>query len=102
MGTNQLESHFQDIYNLNMSTITYLDRFLDPLTDAFSPEVARRVLELKASTEIQARAEHLAEKSESGTLSPEEVLEYRSFIEAVDIVSVIQAKARRFLARHGS
>ena len=36
------------------------------------------------------------------TWTPEEEAEYRDFVEAVDIVSIIQAKARRFLDRHAA
>ncbi len=85
-----------------MSTIPYLDRFLDPLADTLSPDVARRIVALRAAPDVQARAEELAAKANAGSLSPEEVTEYREFVEAVDIVSIIQAKARRYLARHGS
>lgn len=85
-----------------MSTITYLDRFLDPLAETFSPEVARKIVALRAAPDVQARAETLAEKANEGNLTPAEEAEYKEFVEAVDIVSIIQAKARRFLAQHDS
>lgn len=85
-----------------MSTITYLDRFLDPLTETLSPEVARKIIALRAAPDVQARAEELAEKANEGTLTAAEDAEYKEFVEAVDIVSIIQAKARRFLSQHGS
>jgi len=85
-----------------MSTIPYLDRFLDPLAETLSPDVARRIVALRAAPDVQARAAELAAKANAGSLSPAEVTEYREFVEAVDIVSIIQAKARRYLARHGS
>jgi gamma-glutamyl phosphate reductase len=85
-----------------MSAISFLDQFLDPLTEALSPEVARRLVELRASAEVQARADELASKANAGTLTAAEEVEYKQFVEAVDIVSIMQAKARRFLAQHGS
>jgi hypothetical protein len=85
-----------------MSTFSYLDRFLEPMTDALSPEVARRIVALRASPDIQARADELARKANAGELTPDEDAEYKEFVEAVDVVSIIQAKARRFLAQHGS
>ena len=85
-----------------MSTISYLDRFLEPITEALSPEVARRIVALRASPDIQTRADELARKANAGVLTPDEDAEYKEFVEAVDIVSIIQTKARRFLAQHGS
>lgn len=85
-----------------MATMTYLDRFLEPMTAALSPEVARRIVELRASPEIEARAGELARKANEGTLTADEAAEYKEFVDAVDIISIIQAKARRFLAQHGT
>lgn len=84
------------------TTISYLDRFLDPVTEAFTPEMARKIVELRADTETEARIDELRRKSNDGTLTEEEEAEYKDFVEAVDIISVIQAKARRFLARHSA
>lgn len=84
-----------------MSATTYLDRFLDPMTDAFTPEVARKVVELRIDPETKARIEELRKKANDGTLTPDEDTEYKEFVEAVDIVSIIQSKARKFLAKHG-
>jgi len=81
-----------------MSTISYLDQFLDPMADAFTPEVARRIVELRAEPTLQAHIDALADKASRGTLTPEEERDYRSCIEAADIIGIIQAKARRFLA----
>lgn len=85
-----------------MSTISYLDRFLDPMADAFTPELARRIVALRAEPELQAYIDDLADKANRGTLTPEEERDYKNCIEAADIIGIIQAKARRFLARHPS
>ena len=81
-----------------MSTVSYLDRFLEPMTQAFTPEVARKIADLRADPELQAHIDALAEKANAGTLTPEEDRDYKSYIEAADIIGVIQAKARRYLA----
>ncbi len=78
----------------------YLDRFLEPMAAALSPEVAKRIVALRASPEVQSRADELADKANEGTLTTDEELEYKQFVEAVDIIAIIQAKARRFLAEH--
>ena len=85
-----------------MSTVSYLDRFLEPLTEAFTPELARKLVELRANPQLQSHIEQLREKANEGTLTGEEEAEYKDFVEAVDVISIIQAKARRFLAQHAT
>ncbi len=82
-----------------MSTISYLERFLEPMSEAFTPELARKIVDLRADSETQALVDELATKANEGTLTPEEEVEYKEYIEAADIVGVIQSKARRFLAK---
>jgi hypothetical protein len=83
-----------------MSTVSYLDRFLEPVTDAFTPELARQLVDLRADDELQAEVEVLRRKAKEGTLSADEEAAYKDFVEAVDVISIIQSKARRFLAQH--
>ena len=83
-----------------MSTASYLDRFLQPVTEAFTPELARRLVDLRADDELQAEIEVLRQKANEGTLNPDEEAAYKDFVEAVDVISIIQSKARRFLTRH--
>jgi len=85
-----------------MNTVSYLDRFLEPVTDAFTPDLARRIVELRADDELQAEVDVLRQKSKEGTLSADEEAAYKDFIEAVDVISIIQSKARRFLAQHSA
>ncbi len=86
-----------------MSTaISYLDRFLEPMTEAFTPEVAQKIADLRAAPELQSRVDELASKASAGTISPDEDVEYKGYVEAGDIIAVIQAKARRFLADHST
>jgi hypothetical protein len=83
-----------------MSTIHYLERFFDPVTEAFTPEMARRVVNLRVDLETQSRIELLREKANDGTLTSDEEAEYKEFVEAVDIISILQSKARKYLAKH--
>ena len=48
----------------------------------------------------KARMAELAEKCNEGLLTPTEQAEYESYVHAVDMISVLQAKARVWLARH--
>jgi len=83
-----------------MSTISHLGRFLEPMTEAFTPELARKIADLRADSETQARVDEWAAKAGEGTLTADEEAEYKEYVEAADIVGIIQSKARRFLANH--
>ena len=78
---------------------SYLDRLLDSLTDALTTESASALVNLRADSDIEARVEELRRKANERTLTPAEDAEYKDFVEAVDVVSIVQAKARRFLSR---
>jgi biopolymer transport protein ExbD len=67
------------------------------VTEAFTPEMARLLIELRADDELQAEIDVLRQKANQGTLSPDEEASYKDFVEAVDVISIIQSKARRFL-----
>ena len=87
-------------YTVFMSTVSYLDRFLQPVTQAFTPELARVLVDLRADDELQAEVEVLRQKANMGRLSPDEEMAYKDFVEAVDVISILQSKARSFLASH--
>ncbi len=87
---------------LRIVVLSYLDRLLDPLTDALTPESASALLNLRADPEVEARINELRRKANEGTLTSVEEAEYKDFVEAVDIVSLVQAKARRFLSRQAA
>ncbi len=82
-----------------MATTTYLNRFLEPLTEALTPEVAATIVSLRADAETEAEIERLRAKANEGRLTAEEEAAYRDFVDAVDVISILQSKARRFLAR---
>ena len=85
-----------------MATMNYLDRLLDPLTEAFTPQVASALLKLRADSELEAHIAELRRKANDGALTPAEDAEYKDFVETLDLISIIQAKARRFLAKHSA
>ncbi len=82
-----------------MASTSCLDRLLDPLTEAFTPKMASALLELRVDSELEAQIGELRRKANDGTLTPAEDAEYKDFVEAVDLISIMQAKARRFLAK---
>ena len=82
-----------------MSNINYLDRMLQPVAEAMSDEFANKLISLRADEELLSHIEQLRGKANQGTMTAEEEAEYREFVEAVDVISVLQAKARRVLAK---
>lgn len=85
-----------------MSTVSYLDRFLDPMVDVFPPDVARAVVDLRADAGLEADIANIRDKASAGSLTAEEEAAYRELVEAIDVISIIQSKARRSLARRSA
>ncbi|MBM3223049.1 MAG: hypothetical protein FJZ47_04500 [Candidatus Tectomicrobia bacterium] len=83
-----------------MLMVSYLDRFLEPVTAAFTPALARTLVDFRVDPALQAHIDVLRQKANEGTLTPEEDAEYEDFVEAVDVMAIMQAKARQFLAKH--
>ena len=83
-----------------MSTAAvHLDRLLEPLAGCLSPDVAAKVADLRADDVMQGRIDYLAERSNEGALTAEERDEYAGYLHAIDVVAVLQAKARSLLRR---
>ena len=84
------------------SNTAVLDSLFDPVTQCFTPEVARRVASLRATPEAQARLDELADKCSEGTLTAEERGVYEAAVRAVNFIGLLQAKARAMLANEPS
>ena len=84
---------------MSSSAGNVLDRILDPLTDCLTPEVAKRIADLRADFQTQARFDELADKANEGRLSDDERAEYDKFRDAFHFLTIVQAKARSFLDR---
>jgi hypothetical protein len=85
-----------------MNTVAYLDKMLEPVSRCFTPEVARRLVELRADSDLQARMDKLADKSTEGALTQQERSEYETYVRAGNLISILQAKARKFLVSSGN
>ncbi|MBI4600631.1 MAG: hypothetical protein HY721_01595 [Planctomycetes bacterium] len=79
-----------------------LDRVLDPFTQCLTADVARRIADLRADPETQARLDELADKANEGGLSAMERAEYDKYREAFHFITILQAKARAFLDRQSA
>lgn len=82
-----------------MSTI--IDEILDPVADCLTPDVARRLAELRLNPATQSRIDELADKANEGLLTPDERAEYGDIVEGLDFLGVLKAKARSAMARSG-
>jgi len=74
--------------------VNALDQLLEPVRDCLTAAVATRIMQLRASPEIQAKLDLFAEKNAEGRISPGELAEYEAFIRAGNLIAVLQAKAR--------
>jgi len=83
---------------MSSASAQLLDRLLDPIGKALGPDVAQRVLDLRADPDAQRRIDELADKANEGLLSPDERGEYESLLAAATVIGVLQAKARVALA----
>jgi hypothetical protein len=75
-----------------------LDRLLEPVKDALTPEAARTLLSLRADAQTMARLEMWAERNTAGTITPEERSQYAAVVAALDVIGILQAKAQAALA----
>jgi hypothetical protein len=76
-----------------------LSQLLEPVGRMMPVEFARELAALKATPEVQARIDELADKSDEGELTDDERAEYLAYVDAIDVISILQAKARSVLAR---
>jgi hypothetical protein len=78
-----------------MSTVAiHLDRLLEPLAGCLSPDVAAKVADLRADEATQSRIDYLADRANEGSLTNDEREEYSGYLHAIDVIAVLQAKAR--------
>ena len=76
-----------------------LERILDPLGRILSPEVARKFVKYRFDAKTQAHIDKLARKCNEGELSAKESREYETYVQTIDFIAILQAKARAVLKR---
>jgi hypothetical protein len=79
--------------------VVALDRILDPLTRCLTPAAARALIGFRADSVTQARIAELADKCNEGELTPAERIEYEAYVRAIDLVTILQSKARRLIGK---
>ena len=82
-----------------MSTIeiSVIDRLIEPVGKCLTPEVARRIADLRADPALQSRVDELADKANWGTLTDGERSEYEQYVSFLQFVTLLQTKARDVL-----
>jgi hypothetical protein len=74
-----------------------LDRLLDPVGRILTPEVAERLARLRLDRQARAHIDRLARKCNEGKLTETERSEYESYVHTIDVIAILQAKARALL-----
>ncbi|NLE37387.1 MAG: hypothetical protein GX621_05115 [Pirellulaceae bacterium] len=83
-----------------MSTVAiHLDRLLEPLADCLTADVAAKVADLRADAAMQDRIDYLAERAGEGLLTDREREEYTGYLHTIDVIAVLQTKARSQLRK---
>ncbi len=85
--------------NTVQTSTNVLSLLLEPLGQMMPLQFARELAAMRATPEVQARIDELAEKCTEGELTPEERAEYDAYVDAIDVISILQAKARSVVAR---
>jgi hypothetical protein len=76
-----------------------LEQMLEPVSRSFGIETARALATLQVGKRTQARVEKLAEKCNEGKLTTAERAEYEAYVQASTLIGILQAKARKVLAK---
>jgi hypothetical protein len=76
-----------------------LSQLLEPVGRMMPVKFAEELAAMRATPEVQRRIDDLAEKCSAGDLTLEERAEYEAYVDAIDVISLLQAKARAVLAR---
>lgn len=76
-----------------------LEEMLEPVSRSLGPETARALADLRVGKRMQARVDKLAEKCGEGKLTPSERAEYEAYVQASTVIGILQAKARKALAK---
>jgi hypothetical protein len=81
--------------------IQILGRLLELDGQKLSPEKAQLVLSIKFSPEDIEKIQELGEKSNEGSLSDEEKDLYFSYVRVIDLLGILQSRARLALRKLG-
>ncbi len=69
-------------------------RLIESQKGELTPEAAKYLLTLRFSDEDQARVQDLADRSQEGTLSEDDMSEFDRYLRVGNLLAVVQSKAR--------
>ena len=72
-----------------------------PIFALLTPEQTEKLAALEGDSTLVHRTTELAEKANDGALSPAEREEYEGYIEANNLLAVLQAEARLHVKQNG-
>jgi hypothetical protein len=78
--------------NLNLEPVIWA-RLLEAQKRDISPELARYLLSIEFTDSDRERIGYLAERSSSGTLTPDEEAEYDSYLHVANVLAIMQSNA---------
>jgi hypothetical protein len=82
---------------MKTSDVPLLHRLFDPVGRILTPDVARKLVNVRFDRKAQARIAKLARKCNEGKLTTAERGEYETYVNAIDFIAILQAKARVLL-----
>jgi hypothetical protein len=85
-----------------MSPSQAFHRGTAPIFSILTVDQTKRLAELEGDPSLADRMAELAEKANEGKLSPSDREEYEAYIEANNLLAVLQAEARYRLTQNGS
>ena len=84
------------------TTTSALNQLLEPLTRMLSSDAAQQILALRIDPAVQARIDDLADRCNDGALTVPERSEYEDYVEAISLINILKAKARRVVSAQQS
>jgi hypothetical protein len=78
-----------------METLSALDQLLNPSAGGLTPISAQKLIDWAVDDELRNRIEELGQRANLGQLTEEEDAEYLAYLDDAELISVLQAKARR-------
>jgi hypothetical protein len=84
---------------MSTSVATLLDRVLATWAQGLTHDSAEQVLRFQLDPDTQRRVDQLADGAAEGILTEAELEEYDEFVEAIDLLGILKAKAREALVR---
>ncbi|MEA2735360.1 MAG: hypothetical protein QOE14_1811 [Humisphaera sp.] len=84
---------------MSTSVASLLDAVMATWAQGLTRDTAEQVLRFRLDADTQRLIDRLADGAAEGTLTEAELKEYDEFVEAIDLLGILKAKARDVLAR---